>query len=76
MGVCKEVAGVCPGDELGFRWTVLVGKERQTKGRMATAIPTKGGATEWWSGEFKKLRDPSVRFFSGIAANSGEEDRR
>ena len=32
-----------PGDELGFKWTVLVGKERQTKMFMATAVPTKGG---------------------------------
>ena len=31
-----------PGAELGFRWTVLVGKERQTKARMATTVPMKG----------------------------------
>ena len=32
-----------PRDELGFKWTVLVGKERTSKGFMATAIAHKGG---------------------------------
>ena len=32
-----------PGDELGWKWTVLVGRERGTKQIMATAIPEKGG---------------------------------
>ena len=32
-----------PGDELGFKWTVLVGKERSSRSFMATAIPHKGG---------------------------------
>ena len=32
-----------PGDELGFKWTVLVGKERGTKSYMATTVPMKGG---------------------------------
>ena len=32
-----------PGDELGFKWVVLVGKERVSKSRMATAVPMKGG---------------------------------
>ena len=31
-----------PGDELGFKWTVLVGRERGCKSWMATAIPNKG----------------------------------
>ena len=31
-----------PGDELGFKWTVLVGRERQSKSWMAEAVPTKG----------------------------------
>ena len=31
-----------PGDELGFKWTVLVGKERRGKSLMATSVPTKG----------------------------------
>ena len=31
-----------PGDELGVKWTVLVGKERGSKSWMATAVPTKG----------------------------------
>ena len=31
-----------PGDELGFKWTVLVGKERASKAWMAEAVPTKG----------------------------------
>ena len=34
-----------PGDELGFKWTVLVGKERKSKSVMATAVPTKGFTT-------------------------------
>ena len=32
-----------PGDEMGFKWTVLVGKERGNKSWMATAVPMKGG---------------------------------
>ena len=31
-----------PGDELGFKWTVLVGKERGTGLWMGTAVPMKG----------------------------------
>ena len=30
-----------PGDEMGFHWTVLVGRERMSGMRMATAVPTK-----------------------------------
>ena len=33
-----------PGDEFGFKWTVLVGKERASKCWMATAVPTKGAS--------------------------------
>ena len=32
-----------PGDEFGHKWTVLVGRERETKSVMATTIPSKGG---------------------------------
>ena len=32
-----------PGDELGFKWTVLVAKERMSKAWMATTVPMKGG---------------------------------
>ena len=32
-----------PGDEFGHKWTVLVGRERETKAIMATTIPNKGG---------------------------------
>ena len=42
-----------PGDELGFKWTVLVGRER---GWMATAVPTKGA-----SGKFSV--DKCLEFF-------------
>jgi hypothetical protein len=31
-----------PGDELGFKWTGLVGRERGSKSWMATALPAKG----------------------------------
>ena len=31
-----------PGDEFGFKWTVLVGKERGSKGWMASTVPIKG----------------------------------
>ena len=33
-----------PGDELGFKWTILVGKERISKTWMATAVPNKGAS--------------------------------
>ena len=32
-----------PGDELGFKWTVLVGTEKGADCAMATAVPVKGG---------------------------------
>ena len=32
-----------PGDEMGFKWVVLVGKERSSGSWMATAVPMKGG---------------------------------
>ena len=35
-----------PGDEMGYKWTVLVGKERRTKGWMATTVPSKRGYGE------------------------------
>ena len=31
-----------PGDELGYKWTVLVGRERVSKTWMAAAVPQKG----------------------------------
>eukprot|EP00973_Karenia_brevis_P025835 3565013-Karenia_brevis.AAC.1 len=30
-------------DEVGYRWTALVGKERKTGAIMATTVPQKGG---------------------------------
>ena len=33
-----------PGDELGFKWTVLVGKERGSKSWMASTVPVKGSS--------------------------------
>ena len=32
-----------PGDELRHKWTVLVGRERESKAIMATHVPSKGG---------------------------------
>ena len=32
-----------PGDELGFKWTVLVGTEKGSDMAMAAAVPVKGG---------------------------------
>ena len=31
-----------PGDEVGFKWTILVGREKGTKSWMATTVPMKG----------------------------------
>jgi hypothetical protein len=33
-----------PGDEFGFKWTVLVGRERSSKSWMATTVPVKGSS--------------------------------
>ena len=38
-----------PGDELGFKWTVLVGTEKGADMAMATAVPVKGGKNEFIS---------------------------
>ena len=45
-----------PGDEFGFKWTVLVGKERMSKSWLATAVPQKGA-----SGRF--ATDKCIEFF-------------
>ncbi len=36
-----------PGDELGFKWSVLVGKERGSRSFMATTVPNKGGGSKF-----------------------------
>ena len=33
-----------PGDEVGYKWTVLVGKEKGSKAWMATTVPMKGSS--------------------------------
>ena len=38
---------LCPGDELGFKWSVLVGKEKGSRSLMATAVPNKGGGSKF-----------------------------
>ena len=53
-----------PGDEMGYKWTVLVGKERKSGGFMATTVPMKGG-----SGKF--AADKSLEFIE----QSGDKDR-
>lgn len=44
-----------PGDELGFKWSVLVGKEKGSRSLMATAVPNKGGGS-------KLVGDKSMEF--------------
>ena len=36
-----------PGNELGFKWSVLVGKERGNRSFMATTVPNKGGGSKF-----------------------------
>ena len=36
-----------PGHELGFKWSVLVGKEKGSRSLMATAVPNKGGGSKF-----------------------------
>ena len=47
-----------PGDELGFRWTVLVGVKRGSI-YMATAIPLKGGGDKF-------VVDKCIEFIDGL----------
>jgi hypothetical protein len=54
-----------PGDEFGFKLTILVGKERLTGNWMATAVPTKGA-----SGKFGV--DKVLEFLEEL----GDKDRR
>ena len=35
-----------PGDEFGFKWTVLAGREKLSKSWMATSVPKKGYVEE------------------------------
>ena len=32
-----------PGDEYGYKWTVLIGKEKRSQAWMAATVPSKGG---------------------------------
>ena len=53
-----------PGDEMGYKWTVLVGRERMSKSWFATAVPQKGA-----SGRF--ATDKCIEF---IQENGDEEN--
>ena len=46
-----------PGDEFGHRWTVLVGRERETKMVMATTVPSKGGVGRFASDKCWKFME-------------------
>ena len=39
-----------PGDELGMKWTVLVGVEKMSGATMATALPEKGRGEQIYVG--------------------------
>ena len=67
-----------PGDEMGFKWTVLAGKERKSKSFFATAVPQKGASGRfasdkciefmWENGDaegkviVKTDQEPSIKF--------------
>ena len=44
-------------DELGYKWTVLVGRGRKSKAIMATTMPVKGGGRKFAAGQCMKLLD-------------------
>ncbi len=46
-----------PGDELGFKWTILVGKERISKTWMATAVPNKGASGRFATDKFLEFME-------------------
>ena len=54
-----------PGDEMGFKWTILVGRERMSKSWFARADPQKGA-----SGRFSA--DKCLEFVQ----ENGDEDNR
>ena len=54
-----------PGDELGFKWTVLVGRERMSKSVMCTTIANKGGGSKF-------SLDKCVEFFE----ENGDRENR
>ena len=54
-----------PGDEFGFKWTVLVGKERMSKSWFATAVPQKGA-----SGKFAS--DKCIEYFEENGDGEGK----
>ena len=54
-----------PGDEFGYRLTVLVGRERTSGMTMATVIPSKGG-----SGKF--MTDRVMKFFEECGDQAGD----
>ena len=54
-----------PGDEFGYRVTVLVGRERTSGMTMATVIPLRGG-----SGKF--MTDRVMKFFEECGDQAGD----
>ena len=41
-GTGAQLGRLFPGDMMGFKWTVLVWRERMSNSWMATSIPTRG----------------------------------
>ena len=53
-----------PGDEFGYRLTVLVGRERTSGMTMATVIPSKGGSRKF-------MTDRVMKFFEECGDQAG-----
>jgi hypothetical protein len=60
-------------DELGFKWTVLVAKERSSKSWMATAVPTKGSSGRFSVDEFLEFVDENGDLEGRILVKTDQE---
>ena len=62
-----------PGDEFGFRWTVLVGKERSTKAWMASAVPVKGSSGKFGTDKCLEFMEENGDKDSNIIVKTDQE---
>ena len=62
-----------PGDEFGFKWIVLVGKEKMSKSFFATAVPQKGASGKFASDKCIEFMDENGDAGSKVIVKTDQE---
>ena len=62
-----------PGDEFGHKWTVLVGRERETKTIMATTVPNKGGIGRFASDKCREFMEENGDRVNKVIVKTDQE---